>query len=91
MRIVMANETTKNGIYIINIIIGLLSSIVDNVPLVMEAVRNVSNLESGLYAVDGLFWEFWPIAWNWRICSNYRISHGVTGIMEYSKLILFGT
>ena len=37
------NGQTINGIYIINIIIGLLSSIVDNVPLVAGAMGNVSN------------------------------------------------
>ena len=37
-------ESTFNGdIYIINIIVGLLSSIVDNVPLVVWSYGNVSN------------------------------------------------
>ena len=52
------NGQTKNGIYIINIIIGLLSSIVDNVPLVAGAMGMYPIAEPGLYAVDGLFWEF---------------------------------
>ena len=52
------NGQTKNGIYIINIIIGLLSSIVDNVPLVAGAMGMYPIAESGLYAADGLFWEF---------------------------------
>ena len=52
------NGQTKNGIYIINIIIGLLSSIVDNVPLVAGAMGMYPISDTGLYAVDGLFWEF---------------------------------
>ena len=52
------NGQTKNGIYIINIIIGLLSSIVDNVPLVAGAMGMYPIVETGFYAADGLFWEF---------------------------------
>jgi Na+/H+ antiporter NhaD/arsenite permease-like protein len=52
------NGQTTEGIYIINIIIGLLSSIVDNVPLVAGAMGMYPIAESGLYAVDGKFWEF---------------------------------
>lgn len=52
------NGQTKNGIYIINIIIGLLSSIVDNVPLVAGAMGMYPISETGFYAADGLFWEF---------------------------------
>ena len=52
------NGQTKNGIYIINIIIGLLSSIVDNVPLVAGAMGMYPIAETGFYAADGLFWEF---------------------------------
>ena len=52
------NGQTKNGIYIINIIIGLLSSIVDNVPLVAGAMGMYPISETGYYAADGLFWEF---------------------------------
>ena len=52
------NGQTTEGIYIINIIIGLLSSIVDNVPLVAGAMGMYPIAESGLYAIDGKFWEF---------------------------------
>ena len=52
------NGQTPEGIYIINIIIGLLSSIVDNVPLVAGAMGMYPIAETGLYAADGLFWEF---------------------------------
>lgn len=49
---------TTQGIYIINIIIGLLSSIVDNVPLVAGAIGMYPIEETGFYAADGTFWEF---------------------------------
>lgn len=52
------NGQTAEGTYIINIIIGLLSSIVDNVPLVAGAMGMYPIAESGLYATDGIFWEF---------------------------------
>ena len=52
------NGQTVEGIYIINIIIGLLSSIVDNVPLVAGAMGMYPIAETGLYASDGKFWEF---------------------------------
>jgi Na+/H+ antiporter NhaD/arsenite permease-like protein len=51
------NGQTAEGIYIINIIIGLLSSIVDNVPLVAGAMGMYPIAETGLYASDGKFWE----------------------------------
>ena len=52
------NGQTAQGTYIINIIIGLLSSIVDNVPLVAGAMGMYPIAESGLYTADGIFWEF---------------------------------
>ncbi len=52
------NGQSTEGIYIINIIIGLLSSIVDNVPLVAGAMGMYPIAETGLYATDGMFWEF---------------------------------
>ena len=42
---------------IVYIIIGLLSSIVDNVPLVAGAM-GMYPIGTGDFAVDGLFWEF---------------------------------
>ena len=48
-----------NGdIYVINMIIGLLSSIVDNVPLVAGAMGMYEIEAVGDFAVDGVFWEF---------------------------------
>ena len=41
-----------------NIIIGLLSSIVDNVPLVAAAMGMYEVTATGLFMVDGVFWEF---------------------------------
>ena len=52
------NGQSVEGIYIINMIIGLLSSIVDNVPLVAGAMGMYPIAESGHYAADGMFWEF---------------------------------
>ena len=47
-----------NNIYIVNIIIGFLSSIVDNVPLVAGAMGMYELAEAGAYALDGNFWLF---------------------------------
>ena len=54
------NGQTLNGVYVINIIIGLLSSIVDNVPLVAGAMQMYNELLElpGLYESDGIFWQF---------------------------------
>ena len=52
------NGQTAEGTYVINVIIGLLSSIVDNIPLVAGAMGMYPIAETGLYAVNGLFWEF---------------------------------
>lgn len=48
------------GIYSISIIIGILSSIVDNVPLVAASMGmyDISIVEGSFFAQDGLFWEF---------------------------------
>ena len=52
------NKTFNGDIYIINIIIGLLSSIVDNVPLVAGAMGMYEITPTGQFAIDGEFWEF---------------------------------
>jgi Na+/H+ antiporter NhaD/arsenite permease-like protein len=52
------NKTFNGDIYIINMIIGLLSSIVDNVPLVAGAMGMYEITTAGDFAVDGKFWEF---------------------------------
>jgi len=52
------NKTFNGDIYIINMIIGLLSSIVDNVPLVAGAMGMYDITPIGDFAVDGKFWEF---------------------------------
>jgi len=52
------DKTFNGDIYIINIIIGLLSSIVDNVPLVAGAMGMYEITPMGDFAVDGKFWEF---------------------------------
>lgn len=50
--------TEKSGIYIVSIFIGLLSSIVDNVPLVAAAMGMYPIDAAGYFMQDGLFWEF---------------------------------
>ena len=52
------DKTFNGDIYIINIIIGLLSSIVDNVPLVAGAMGMYEITPTGNFAIDGAFWEF---------------------------------
>ena len=52
------NDTFNGNIYAINIIIGLISSILDNVPLVAGAMGMYEVSEVGLFAVDGKFWQF---------------------------------
>ena len=47
-----------SGIYIISILIGLLSAVVDNVPLVAGAMGMYPVEATGFFATDGLFWEF---------------------------------
>ncbi len=46
------------NVYIINLIIGLLSAVVDNVPLVAGAMGMYDVTPTGNFAVDGAFWEF---------------------------------
>lgn len=55
---IILNDTFNGNIYAINIIIGLLSSIVDNVPLVAGAMGMYEIAEVGLFAQDGKFWQF---------------------------------
>ena len=50
--------STEGGVYAVSIIIGLLSSIVDNVPLVAAAMGMYEVTTTGLFMVDGVFWEF---------------------------------
>lgn len=44
--------------YIIDIVIGLLSSIVDNVPLVAGSMGMYDIIPGTVYATDGVFWTF---------------------------------
>lgn len=52
------DEVFDKNVYIVNLIIGFLSSIVDNVPLVAGAMGMYELAEVGNYAVDGDFWLF---------------------------------
>ncbi len=57
-------NTNVGDIYVINLIIGVLSSIVDNVPLVAGAMGMYEIAQAGAtgyaanFMVDGIFWEF---------------------------------
>ena len=48
---------TNKNIYVIDTAIGVLSSIVDNVPLVAGAMGMYDIAHVGTYAQDGVFWE----------------------------------
>ena len=52
------NESMNNNYDYINVVIGALSSIVDNVPLVAAAIGMYPIETSGEFAKDGRFWEF---------------------------------
>ena len=51
------NEAFVGNYYLINGIIGVLSSIVDNVPLVAGCMGMYPVAEAGPMAVDGIFWQ----------------------------------
>ena len=52
------NYAFEGNIYAINIVIGLLSSIVDNVPLVAGSMGMYEVAEAGAFAQNGVFWQF---------------------------------
>ena len=51
------NETFSGNYYLINGIIGVLSSIVDNVPLVAGCMGMYPVTADGAMAIDGIFWQ----------------------------------
>lgn len=51
-------DNTVGNPYLIDIIIGVLSSIVDNVPLVAGCMGMYDITDAGLFATDGIFWMF---------------------------------
>ncbi len=51
------DEVTGQNVYVIDTLIGILSAIVDNVPLVASAMGMYPIAEVGHFAQDGLFWE----------------------------------
>jgi Na+/H+ antiporter NhaD/arsenite permease-like protein len=51
------DNATGQNIYIIDSAIGVLSSIVDNVPLVAGAMGMYDIAHAGAFAQDGVFWE----------------------------------
>ena len=52
------NEWFGGNVYAINIVIGLLSAIVDNVPLVAGSMGMYEIAAVGDFAKDGVFWQF---------------------------------
>ena len=57
-QLAMALDNTIGNIYGINILIGLLSAIIDNVPLVAAAQGMYPIAEVGDVAANGSFWDF---------------------------------
>lgn len=51
-------DKSVGDIYVLNILIGALSAIVDNVPLVAAAQGMYEIAPEGVYGVDGTFWTF---------------------------------
>jgi Na+/H+ antiporter NhaD/arsenite permease-like protein len=51
------DDVTNQNIYVINTVIGVLSSIVDNVPLVAGTMGMYEIANAGTFAQDGVFWE----------------------------------
>ena len=49
---------TQGGIYLVGSIIGVLSAIVDNVPLVAASMGMYPIADIGYFAQDELFWKF---------------------------------
>ena len=52
------NDLFDGNVYAINVVIGLLSAIVDNVPLVAGSMGMYEITEAGDFAKDGIFWQF---------------------------------
>lgn len=52
------DSTFSGNIYSINLVIGVLSAIVDNVPLVAAAQGMYAVEAAGEFAKDGVFWQF---------------------------------
>ena len=50
-------ETSVGNVYVIDSLIGVFSSVIDNVPLVASAMGMYEIAQTGMYAQDGLFWE----------------------------------
>ena len=51
------NEASHGNHYLVTGVIGVVSSIVDNVPLVAGCMDMYAIAPSGDYGVDGLFWQ----------------------------------
>lgn len=58
LKLLAEGLATLGGWQVTDILIGVLSSIVDNVPLVAAAMGMYDIAPSGVMAIDGPFWEF---------------------------------
>lgn len=58
LRLLASGLDQMGNFYLTDLIIGVLSSIVDNVPLVAAAMGMYDIAPMGHFAVDGAFWEF---------------------------------
>ncbi len=58
LRLLAQGLDTLGNFYLTDLIIGALSSIVDNVPLVAAAMGMYDIAPAGHFAIDGAFWEF---------------------------------
>ncbi len=57
LRLLSESLDKLGNVYVINLIIGFLSSVIDNVPLVAAAMGMYPIEAVGHFAVDGAFWE----------------------------------
>ena len=55
-------QETFGNVYLINIAIGVLSAVIDNVPLVAAALKMYAIEPTGQFATDGAFWELLALA-----------------------------
>ena len=83
------NETFAGNYYLINGIIGVLSSIVDNVPLVAGCMGMYPVAETGAMAVDGIFWQL--LAYCAGVCGSMLIIGSAAGVVVMGlEKITFG-
>ena len=83
------NETFDGNYYLITCIIGVLSSIVDNVPLVAGCMGMYPVAPTGDMAVDGIFWQL--LAYCAGVCGSMLIIGSAAGVVVMGlEKITFG-